>query len=109
VKIEQQRGGGHAQHPFRPARPADQPAAGDDRERSHAEGGNHCRPDHVADRPKAQQALAVVVSTNANGTRNAGSVYFHVCIIVAITLPPVMADAATDASARRRRHLRQHR
>jgi hypothetical protein len=39
------------------------------------------------------------VSTNANGTRNAGRVYFHVCIIVGITRPPVIAEAATDASA----------
>jgi hypothetical protein len=39
------------------------------------------------------------VKTNANGTRNAGSVYFHVCHMVAITRPPVIADAATAASA----------
>jgi hypothetical protein len=39
------------------------------------------------------------VSTKANGTRKAGSVYFHVCIIVAITRPPVIADAATATNA----------
>ena len=36
---------------------------------------------------------------NANGTRNAGSVYFHVSIIVRNGLPPVIAAAANGASA----------
>src|SRR5262245_61284479 len=39
------------------------------------------------------------VNTNASGTRNAGSVYFHVCHIVFMTPPPVIAAAATAASA----------
>ena len=39
------------------------------------------------------------MSTNANGTRNAGSVYFQVAIMVLIALPPVIAAAATAASA----------
>ena len=39
------------------------------------------------------------VMTKAIGARNAGSVYFHACHIVAIVLPPVIAAAATAASA----------
>jgi hypothetical protein len=47
----------------------------------------------------SSNAEPLSVSTNAIGTRNAGSVYFHVCHIVLITEPPVMAAAATAASA----------
>ena len=39
------------------------------------------------------------VMTKAIGARNAGSVYFQACHIVAIVLPPVIAAAATAASA----------
>ena len=39
------------------------------------------------------------LSTKANGTRNAGSVYFQVSIMVLNALPPVMAAAATADSA----------
>ena len=49
--------------------------------------------------PSPSMPSPLLVSTNANGTRNAGSVYFHVCIMVGITRPPVIADAATEASA----------
>ena len=38
-------------------------------------------------------------STKAKGTRNAGSEYFQVCIIVRNGLPPVMAAAAKGDSA----------
>ena len=38
-------------------------------------------------------------SVNANGTRNAGSEYFHVSIIVWNGRPPVSAAAANGASA----------
>ena len=36
---------------------------------------------------------------NTNGTRNAGSVYFHVSIIVRNGFPPVSAAAANGDSA----------
>ncbi len=39
------------------------------------------------------------VRVNMNGTRNAGSVYFHVSIIVANGLPPVSAAAANGERA----------
>ena len=39
------------------------------------------------------------VMTNAIGARNAGSVYFQVCHMVPIVLPPVIAAAATAARA----------
>ena len=39
------------------------------------------------------------VITNAIGARNAGSVYFQACHMVAIVSPPVIAAAATAASA----------
>ena len=39
------------------------------------------------------------LSVNTNGTRNAGSVYFHVSIIVWNGFPPVMAAAANGDSA----------
>ena len=39
------------------------------------------------------------VSTKANGTRNAGSVYFQVAIMVLNASPPVIAAEATAASA----------
>jgi hypothetical protein len=38
-------------------------------------------------------------STKMNGTRNAGSVYFHVSHIVFTGLPPVIAAAANGESA----------
>ena len=38
-------------------------------------------------------------SVNTNGTTNAGSVYFHVSIIVGTGLPPVRAAAANGDSA----------
>src|SRR6476469_1174903 len=47
----------------------------------------------------SSNAEPLSVNTNANGTRNAGSVYFHVCHIVLITEPPVIAAAATAARA----------
>ena len=39
------------------------------------------------------------LSVNTNGTRNAGSVYFHVSIIVSKGLAPVSAAAANGDSA----------
>ena len=39
------------------------------------------------------------LSVNVNGTRNAGSVYFQVSIIVLNGLPPVIAAAANGDSA----------
>ena len=44
-------------------------------------------------------AAPLGVSTKANGTRNAGSVYFQVASIVLNASPPVMAAEATAASA----------
>ena len=38
-------------------------------------------------------------STNMNGTRNAGSVYFQHCIVVLYGSPPVIAAAAKGDSA----------
>ena len=38
-------------------------------------------------------------STNTNGTRKAGIVYFHDCSVVTYGLPPVMAAAANGESA----------
>src|SRR6201746_1157788 len=38
-------------------------------------------------------------STNMNGTRNAGIVYFHDCNVVLYGSPPVMAAAANGDSA----------
>ena len=38
-------------------------------------------------------------STNTNGTRNAGSVYFHDCSVVRYGSPPVIAAAANGDSA----------
>src|SRR5258705_8809027 len=38
-------------------------------------------------------------STNMNGTRNAGIVYFHDCSVVLYGSPPVMAAAANGDSA----------
>src|SRR5206468_3664426 len=37
--------------------------------------------------------------TNTNGTTNAGSVYFHDCIVVRYGSPPVIAAAANGDSA----------
>ena len=38
-------------------------------------------------------------STNMNGTRNAGTVYFQHCIVVLYGSPPVIAAAANGDSA----------
>src|SRR4051794_13074304 len=47
--------------------------------------------------PEPSSPAPAGVSTNAIGTRYAGSAYRSVCHIVGITLPPVIADAATAA------------
>ena len=49
--------------------------------------------------PSSSSASPRGDSTNANGTRNAGSVYRQVSIMVRNGLPPVMAAAATADSA----------
>ena len=49
--------------------------------------------------PCSSSPSPLSVSTNANGTRKAGSVYFQVSIIVRKALPPVIAAAAKAESA----------
>ena len=49
--------------------------------------------------PRIRRPRPCGSSVNANGTRNAGSAYFHVSIIVLNGRPPVSAAAAKGASA----------
>ena len=58
------------------------------------------RQDRASERRPAGEAPPLAgVSVNTNGTRNAGSVYFQVSIIVRNGLPPVSAAAANGDSA----------
>ena len=47
----------------------------------------------------SSRPIPCLLSVNANGKTNAGSVYFHVSIIVGTGLAPVMAAAANGESA----------
>ena len=47
----------------------------------------------------SSSAMPAGSRTNTNGTTNAGSVYFHDCIVVLYGSPPVIAAAANGDSA----------
>src|SRR3569832_751483 len=49
--------------------------------------------------PISRRPCPLGSSTNMNGTRKAGTVYFHVCIVVLYGSPPVIAAAAKGESA----------
>src|SRR6185503_9392496 len=49
--------------------------------------------------PPSSSATPDGSSTNMNGTRNAGAVYFQHCIVVRYGPPPVIAAAANGESA----------
>src|SRR3569832_443606 len=49
--------------------------------------------------PMSSRPWPLGSSTNMNGTRNAGTVYFQHCIVVLYGSPPVIAAAANGDSA----------
>src|SRR4051812_12540783 len=49
--------------------------------------------------PMSKRPCPLGSSTNMNGTRNAGTVYFQHCIVVLYGSPPVIAAAANGDSA----------
>src|SRR3954469_21381735 len=53
----------------------------------------------VLNEPVRRSPVPLGSSTNMNGTRNAGTVYFQHCSVVLYGSPPVMAAAAKGESA----------
>src|SRR5438045_4978671 len=56
-------------------------------------------PPSVLNDPVRRSPVPLGSSTNMNGTRNAGTVYFQHCSVVLYGSPPVMAAAANGDSA----------
>src|SRR5438105_14267179 len=53
----------------------------------------------VLNEPVRSRPVPLGSSTNMNGIRNAGVVYFQLCIVVRYGLPPVLAAAANGDNA----------
>src|SRR5688572_23894159 len=56
-------------------------------------------PASVLNEPVSKRPVPLGSSTNMNGTRNAGVVYFQHCSVVLYGSPPVIAAAANGESA----------
>ena len=75
------------------------PAAQSGRDCHDPHGSRRGRPRDGSESARSSSPIPSSLSVNTNGTTNAGSVYFHVSIIVLNGRPPVIAAAANGESA----------